>query len=388
MVHVGVAAIELPAGTVEYEDTGGDGPVIVLLHGLLMDSSLWAGVLAELSADFRCVATTLPMGAHRQGMHPDADLSLPGMASLVAEFLDRLDLHDVTLVGNDTGGALVQLLARDASPRIGRIVLASCEAFDNFPARVTGKTLAMIGKLPPALFGLFMQQMRLRPVRRLPVAFGWLTKRGDVITARWMKPVLQQDEIRREPGPGRGAAARTQQGSALSATTRPDRTSSSAMLHTTLGRPGGWQGGCGSDAARLRATAGPVGRDRSGSAELRAPGAGRVGQRGQGHAARARLSARRAPAGCAAGRDRRQLHPSAAGPARAVRRGDPGLRASISRRRPPVRGGTPRRLFLKYLAPTPATDLRSVPDRSLVSHSRTGTRPLGRREASSLSMIW
>ncbi|HEY5149522.1 MAG TPA: alpha/beta hydrolase [Mycobacterium sp.] len=116
----------------------------------------------------------------------------------MVELLDRLDLHDVTLVGNDTGGALVQLLAYDGSTRIGRIVLASCEAFDNFPARVTGKTLALTGKLPPALFGLFMRQMRLRPVRRLPIAFGWLTKRGDATTARWMKPVLQQREIRHD----------------------------------------------------------------------------------------------------------------------------------------------------------------------------------------------
>jgi len=198
VVHFGMAEIELSVGTIEYHDTGGDGPVIVLLHGLLMDSSLWADVVAELSTDFRCLAPTLPMGAHRDAMHDDADLSLPRMAGLVAEFLDRLDLHDVTLVGNDTGGALVQLLACDDSPRIGRIVLASCEAFDNFPARVTGTTLAQTGKLPPVLFGLFMQQMRLRPVRRLPIAFGWLTKRGDATTARWMKPVLQQREIRRD----------------------------------------------------------------------------------------------------------------------------------------------------------------------------------------------
>jgi len=197
MVHLGVAEIALSAGIIEYEDTGGDGPVIVLLHGLLMDSSLWAGALAELAADFRCVAPTLPMGAHRHAMLADADLSLSGIAGLV-ELLDRIDLQDVTLVGNDTGGALVQLIACAGSLRIGRIVLASCEAFDNFPARVTGKTLAMIGKLPPALFGLFMQQMRLRPVRRLPVAFGWLTKRGDATAARWMKPVLKQREIRRD----------------------------------------------------------------------------------------------------------------------------------------------------------------------------------------------
>ena len=115
-----------------------------------------------------------------------------------AELLDRLDLTDVTLVGNDTGGALVQLLAGEPAPRVGRIVLVSCDAFDNFPPGLTGKTLVITGKLPPALFGLFMQQMRLRAMRRLPLAFGWLTKRGDAATARWIRPVLEQREIRRD----------------------------------------------------------------------------------------------------------------------------------------------------------------------------------------------
>ena len=124
--------IELSAGTIEYEDTG-DGPALVLLHGLMMDASLWDGPIADLSADHRCVAPTLPLGAHRYGVHADTDLSLPGIARLVAEFLDRLDLRDVTLVGNDTGGALVQLLMRDGAARVGRVVLASCDAFDNFP---------------------------------------------------------------------------------------------------------------------------------------------------------------------------------------------------------------------------------------------------------------
>ena len=189
--------IELSAGTVEYQDTG-DGPAVVLLHGLMMDASLWDGPVADLSADYRCVAPTLPLGAHRHAMHAGADLSLPGIARLVAEFLDRLDLQDVTLVGNDTGGALVQLLMCDGASRVGRVVLVSCDAFDNFPPGLTGKTLVLTGKLPPAMFGLFMQQMRLRMVRRLPIAFGWLTRRGDAATARWIKPVLTQPEIRRD----------------------------------------------------------------------------------------------------------------------------------------------------------------------------------------------
>lgn len=190
--------IELSAGPVAYEDTGGDGPVLVLLHGLLMDASLWAAPIAELAAAHRCVAPTLPLGAHRHGMRADGDLSLPGVARLVAELLDRLDLRDVTLVGNDTGGALAQLLMAEGSARVGRAVLVSCEAFDNFPPGATGRTLVLAGRLSPWLFGQFMRQLRVRALRRLPLAFGWLTKRGDAVTARWTEPVRRQPEIRRD----------------------------------------------------------------------------------------------------------------------------------------------------------------------------------------------
>lgn len=191
--------IELSAGVVEYEDRGGPGPTIVFLHGLLMDETLWTAVAGDLAPGHRCVIPVLPLGAHRKGMRPEADLSPLGIAGLVAEFLDALDLRDVTLVGNDTGGMLVQLLMADGSTeRISRAVLVSCDAFDNFPPGLTGRTLFFTGRLSPALFGLFMQQMRLKLVRRLPIAFGWLTKRGDATSKRWMRPIWRQREVRRD----------------------------------------------------------------------------------------------------------------------------------------------------------------------------------------------
>ena len=203
--------IELSAGTVDYVDSGGDGSVVVMLHGLMMDGSLWEHVIAALGSDYRCIAPTLPLGAHRHGMRDDADLSLRGIARLVAELLDRLDLNDVTLVGTDTGGALVQLLIGDGAARVGRVVLASCDAFENFPPGLTGKALVLSGKLPPAMFGLFVAQMRLRLLRRLPIAFGWLTMRGrprDRALDR-ARPEAARDPPRRGAGPA-GDRRRTQ----------------------------------------------------------------------------------------------------------------------------------------------------------------------------------
>lgn len=190
--------LELSAGTIDYEDSTGEGPVIVMVHGLMMDAHLWDDVTADLAPGHRCIAPTLPLGAHRHPIAADADVSLRAIAGLLEELLDRLDLNDVTLVGVDTGGALLQLLMGNASGRIGRVVLASCDAFDNFPPGLTGNTLVLAGKLSPTMFGLFMQQMRVRWLRRLPLAFGWLTKRGDAVTARWIKPVLKQAGIRRD----------------------------------------------------------------------------------------------------------------------------------------------------------------------------------------------
>ncbi len=189
--------VELSPGTIDYEDTGGNGPIVVLLHGVAMDGSLWRHVVADLRSDYRCVVPTLPLGGHRRPMRPEADLSLRGMGRLLAEFLERLDLRDVTLVGNDWGGA--QLLVAERNERVGRVVLTSCEAFDNFPPGLPGRMLWLAAKLPGGLNAL-AQPMRLRALRRLPIAFGWMSKRPvprEIMDA-WLRPLLTQREIRRD----------------------------------------------------------------------------------------------------------------------------------------------------------------------------------------------
>lgn len=192
--------IELTAGTVEYEDTGGPGPPLVLLHGVLMDGTLWRKVVADLRTDHRCVVPTLPLGGHPRPMRDDADLSPGGHGRIVAELIERLDLRDVTLVGNDTGGAVAQVMLLTERPeRVTRLVLTSCEAFDNYPPGLPGKVSAISGVMPGGLF-FAAQSLRIPPLRRLPFTFGWMAKRpipGEIMN-RWMRPVRTQAAIRRD----------------------------------------------------------------------------------------------------------------------------------------------------------------------------------------------
>lgn len=189
--------VELSAGIIEYEDTGGDAPVIVLTGGLVIGGSLWRQVVHELRHDYRCIVPTLPMGTHCRPMRPDADLSPQGVARLLGEFLDRLDLNDATLVEGDTGRA--QTLAGERAERVARLVLVSCEAFDNYPPGLPGRIVSLAAKVPGGLNAL-AQPMRLRPLRRLPLAYGWMSKRPipDAITDEWLRPLLTQRAIRRD----------------------------------------------------------------------------------------------------------------------------------------------------------------------------------------------
>jgi pimeloyl-ACP methyl ester carboxylesterase len=191
--------LELSAGTIDYEDTGGAGPVLVLLGGLVMDGSVWDPLIDDLRRDHRCVVPTLPLGAHRRPMRPDADLSLAGFARMVDELLERLDLREVTLVQNDHAAALA--LAGERPERVVRLVISSCEAFENYPPGLPGKNMRLVGMVPGGLF-LAMQAMRLGLMRRSPLGLGWMAKRRlpDELVDRWLRPLQSQRGVRRDLG--------------------------------------------------------------------------------------------------------------------------------------------------------------------------------------------
>jgi pimeloyl-ACP methyl ester carboxylesterase len=172
---LGVAReLELRQGRLRYFEAGTGSP-IVFAHGLLVNANLWRKVVARLAPEFRCIALDLPLGSHTLQMPADAELTPPGLADLIADALEALALEQVTLVGNDTGGALCQIVVTRRPERIGRLVLTSCDYRDNFPPRMFRyfKPAAAV----PGAMKLLMLPMRLRWPRRLPFAFGWLVKR-------------------------------------------------------------------------------------------------------------------------------------------------------------------------------------------------------------------
>lgn len=194
--------VELPQGTVTYRVAGPANsahPPVVFVHGLLVDSLLWTSVAETLAEQgIRSYAPNWPMGSHPIPMNADADLSPRGVARVVLDFLAALDLDDVTLVGNDTGGAICQFTIDTDASRIGRLVLTNCDAFDVFPPRdfvplvKVGAHAWLIKPLIASVKPKFLRHSRL--------GFGLLFA-GDpdpIVTRAWIEPCLTNKDIRRD----------------------------------------------------------------------------------------------------------------------------------------------------------------------------------------------
>jgi len=192
--------IDLPAGRIHYRVAGPeDGTPVVFVHGFLVDDTLWGDVPERLAADgFRCYAPTWPLGSQPEPMRPDAELGPRPVARTVLSFLEALDLTDVVLVGNDTGGAVCQFLLDEDATRIGRLVLTNCDAFETFPP-FPFNLLFRLGR-HPVVNNVAMQPMRVPWLARGPLGFGPLARRPITTeeSARWLRPGLSDAGVRRD----------------------------------------------------------------------------------------------------------------------------------------------------------------------------------------------
>jgi pimeloyl-ACP methyl ester carboxylesterase len=188
--------LDLSEGRIRAHMTG-EGPPIVFVHGALVNANLWRKVVPRLEGYTR-VTLDLPLGSHLESMPAGADMSAPGLALMIAEAVEALGFDDVTVVGNDTGGGLTQLVAVRRPERIGRLVLTSSDAFDNFPPRFF--RIVFAPARIPGVIPVAFSPLRLRPLRRLPIAYGWLSKNPIDRDAEdsYLLPVLTRGEIRRD----------------------------------------------------------------------------------------------------------------------------------------------------------------------------------------------
>ena len=189
--------IQLPQGPIRYREAG-EGKPVVFVHGFLVDGRLWDGVVDSLSDRFRCIAPDWPIGAHRAAMNPDADLSPPGIARLIADFLTKLELEDVTIVGNDSGGAMSQVLVTSHPDRIGRLVLTNCDTHENFPPGMF-KAMPPLAKLPGGMF-LLAAPFRIEAVARRAFKPFAKTKIPNDLIASWMEPAKTDSKVLRDAG--------------------------------------------------------------------------------------------------------------------------------------------------------------------------------------------
>ena len=198
--------VDLPAASIAYRVSGPEpgaepdaGSPVVFVHGFLVDSTLWDGVAGLLAgAGTRSYLPDWPLGAHVIPAGAEADLSPRGVARIVIAFLEALDLRDVTLVGNDSGGAICQLVLDTDATRIGRVVLTNCDAFENFPPKAF--LPLFVAARHPWLTRALLQPMRLRAVRHSPLGFGLLLRRprDPARTRHWVRPAMEDGRIRQD----------------------------------------------------------------------------------------------------------------------------------------------------------------------------------------------
>lgn len=192
-----VDEIDLGGARLRYHDRG-EGPPVVFVHGLLANAYLWRKVVPGIAAaGYRCLAPDWPLGAHAVPV-PHADLTPTGVADLVASFLRELNLEDVTVVANDTGGAITQILMARNPDLVARVVLTPSDCYDQFLPSFL-KALTQVARIPGSV-RLATEALRIRALHPLPIGFGWLVKRPLPVEVMdvYLQPSRRDPAIRRD----------------------------------------------------------------------------------------------------------------------------------------------------------------------------------------------
>ena len=195
---VSESMIDLPFGPCHVRTTGRGGAPALLIHGALVDSTLWDPIVPELARDRLVIQPDLPIGAHTvPARHRDL-VGPEDLADALVALLDELGVERAVVVGNDSGGAIAQILTARHPDRVAALILTSCDALDHFPPTVLKPIAPLLAV--GAVVDLIGFAYRSKRIRRSWIGAGLLLNHpiDDRVIEPWFGAVSRNREARRD----------------------------------------------------------------------------------------------------------------------------------------------------------------------------------------------
>jgi pimeloyl-ACP methyl ester carboxylesterase len=191
-------SVQTASGRISYTQQGA-GPVALFVHGVLLNGHLWRHQLAHLSTLRRCIAVDLLAHGDTE-IAPDQDVSVTANAKMLKEFLDALNIDQVDLVGNDSGGGIAQIFAALHPQHLRSLTLTNCDAHDNWPPEPFKPFLAMAaaGGLRGTLDAMLSDKSVYRSPQALGPAYEHPERLADDSIERYLRPLVRTETRTRD----------------------------------------------------------------------------------------------------------------------------------------------------------------------------------------------
>jgi pimeloyl-ACP methyl ester carboxylesterase len=191
-------SIETASGRISYAETGA-GPVALFVHGVLLNKHLWRHQLAGLSDIRRCIAVDLLAHGDTE-IERDQDVSVTANAYMLRQVLDVLQIDQVDLVGNDSGGGIAQIFAALDPEPVRSLTLTNCDTHDNWPPEAFKPFVEMT--IAGGLRDTLNAMLGDKAIYRSPDALGPAYERPENVSDEdietYLRPLVRSDQRTRD----------------------------------------------------------------------------------------------------------------------------------------------------------------------------------------------